>query len=253
MGLRILKTPRFKNDFFSLVPARKGSKRVPFKNRHIIDGKPLFLHTMDNIYESQCFEEVVIASDDEEIKKTCSKYRCFDRKGDTDDKSTLSRFLFNFFYINPEYFDKYKYVMLCLPTSFLITPSLFKDAHEKFNSILEDPSIRVNTMFSACMYPHPINRRFCFTKDLKPSHKGPHAEMADDRFKNIRTQDMQNSFYDAGQFYFIDIRKFMKSRQIFNAKKIPYFLNKYDFVDIDTKEDLIYAEKLYKVKMIDDQ
>lgn len=254
------KTPLFEHEIFALLPARKGSKRIPFKNRYIVDGKPLFLHTMDNLYDSECFGEVVIASDDEKIKEICESYKnkngahykCFDRYNDADDNATLSRFLFSFFLNNPSYFEKYKYVALCLPTAFLITSDIYKHVCHEFDRLLHEEKHRINTFFSSCLYPHPVERRFVYSKDFRKI-KGPYAEIYLEEHKNKRTQDIKESFYDAGQFYILDIKKFMKSRNIFNIKKVPYFLNKYDFVDIDEIEDLKLAENLYKIKQIDAQ
>lgn len=51
----------------ALIPARKGSKRLPGKNRRPFCGKPLIWYTVQAAKESGCFANIVISTDDEAI------------------------------------------------------------------------------------------------------------------------------------------------------------------------------------------
>lgn len=52
----------------AVIPARGGSKGIPRKNLIPIGGKPLILWSIDQALESPSISEVVVATDDEEIR-----------------------------------------------------------------------------------------------------------------------------------------------------------------------------------------
>lgn len=52
---------------FAVVMARKGSQRLPGKNRMVLAGKPLFEWTLRAALDAGCFDSVWISSDDEDI------------------------------------------------------------------------------------------------------------------------------------------------------------------------------------------
>ncbi len=51
----------------AVIPARGGSKRVPHKNVRHLDGKPLFLHSVEQALECQDIASVVVSSDSDSI------------------------------------------------------------------------------------------------------------------------------------------------------------------------------------------
>lgn len=58
----------------ALIPARKGSQRVPRKNVRKLFGKPLIQYTLDHVYEVSKFDHVVVSTDDEEIIRISESY-----------------------------------------------------------------------------------------------------------------------------------------------------------------------------------
>ena len=50
-----------------IIPARKGSKRIKNKNRINFGGKPMIAWTIEAAIKSRCFDEVIVATDCEEI------------------------------------------------------------------------------------------------------------------------------------------------------------------------------------------
>jgi len=58
----------------ALIPARKGSKRIPNKNIIDLAGKPLIGYTIEAALASKCFLDIVVSSDDEEIITTALHY-----------------------------------------------------------------------------------------------------------------------------------------------------------------------------------
>ncbi len=53
----------------AVVPARGGSKGIPGKNIRPLGGKPLIAYTIDAARESGCFGDVVVTTDDEQIRQ----------------------------------------------------------------------------------------------------------------------------------------------------------------------------------------
>lgn len=54
------------DDVLAIIPARKGSKRLPEKNKAIFDGKPLWLNAV-NIAKDAGIKNIVVSTDDDEI------------------------------------------------------------------------------------------------------------------------------------------------------------------------------------------
>lgn len=54
--------------FVALIPARAGSKRCPGKNTRFLNGKPLIAYTIEAAVQSQCFDQIIVATDDETAK-----------------------------------------------------------------------------------------------------------------------------------------------------------------------------------------
>ena len=69
-------------------------------------------------------------------------------------------------------------------------------------------------------------------------------------FYESRSQDLDESYQDAGQFYWINREKqkvTKNNRVIFSEISMPIVLPRHLVQDIDTLEDWKYAEKLYSL------
>ncbi|HAC28011.1 MAG TPA: pseudaminic acid cytidylyltransferase, partial [Marinobacter hydrocarbonoclasticus] len=51
----------------AIIPARGGSKRIPRKNIKEFCGKPMIAWSIEAALESDCFDRVIVSTDDEEI------------------------------------------------------------------------------------------------------------------------------------------------------------------------------------------
>ena len=65
--------------------------------------------------------------------------------------------------------------------------------------------------------------------------------------QSMRTQDINKSYYDAGQFYF-GKKDLWKSEIPLHSRSKGIIVKSYDFVDIDDMNDWNFAEILYKIK-----
>jgi pseudaminic acid cytidylyltransferase len=69
--------------------------------------------------------------------------------------------------------------------------------------------------------------------------------MRNTEFMFVRTQDLPESFYDAGQMYFLNVESFKKQHKIFMEKNYPIII---DAIDVDKFEDWEQAEYYYRIK-----
>ena len=58
----------------AIILARGGSKRIPRKNIIDFAGKPMMAWTIEAAISSNCFEKVVVSTDDEEIASIAKFY-----------------------------------------------------------------------------------------------------------------------------------------------------------------------------------
>lgn len=58
----------------ALIPARAGSKRLVGKNMVDLGGKPLIEYTIESVLQSDCFTEVIVSSDDENVLDFIKKF-----------------------------------------------------------------------------------------------------------------------------------------------------------------------------------
>ena len=62
------------------IPARKGSKRVPFKNGKLLNGKPLFQYSVDVAQKSFYIDDIIVSTDSEEILEQAHRMGCIKNK-----------------------------------------------------------------------------------------------------------------------------------------------------------------------------
>ncbi|MFA0013740.1 pseudaminic acid cytidylyltransferase, partial [Vibrio lentus] len=51
----------------AIIPARGGSKRIPRKNIKHFHGKPMIAYSIEAAFASDCFDKVIVSTDDAEI------------------------------------------------------------------------------------------------------------------------------------------------------------------------------------------
>ena len=94
--------------------------------------------------------------------------------------------------------------------------------------------------FSVTSYPFPIQRSIRITKENR-------CEMFHPEMFNVRSQDLEEAYHDAGQFYWGKAQAFKDGLPLFSEVATPYVLPRYLVQDIDTMEDWIKAEAMHKV------
>lgn len=221
----------------AVIPARGGSKRIPRKNIKDFYGKPLISYSIEVALKSKLFDKVIVTTDDEEIAMIAKKYGAevpFLRPKALSDDFAGTQDVINhaieYLKEKNEFFD---YVCTVYATAPLLQKQYLIEGFEK----LQD-SDAVNA-FSATSMPFPIQRTFKINTNER-------CEMFTPEHFKTRSQDLEEAYQDAGQFYWKKLDK--KSNEIiFGKDSIPIILPRYLVQDIDTVEDWERAEIMYKV------
>lgn len=93
--------------------------------------------------------------------------------------------------------------------------------------------------FSVTSYAFPIQRA------IRINAQG-RVEMFNPEYFNTRSQDLEEAFHDAGQFYWGRADAWLQGKQIFSPDALPVLLPRHRVQDIDTPEDWVRAEWLFK-------
>jgi len=114
-----------------------------------------------------------------------------------------------------------------------------KNLHEAFELLKKHPE--KTTCFSVTQFPFPIQRAIKIDQHQNVSMFQP------EHF-NSRSQDLEKSYHDAGQFSWNRTNICQHSDEIpWGPRALPYILPSYEVQDIDTPEDWKRAEVLYHV------
>jgi pseudaminic acid cytidylyltransferase len=221
----------------AVIPARGGSQRIPRKNVREFAGKPMIAHSIEAALESDVFDRVVVSTDDAEISEVAIAYGAespFQRPADiSDGHATLLQVMghavrwFESQSITPEFY-------CCL---FATAPFVrAADLRSGFQMLSKEPA--ANFAVPVTTFPFPIQRAFKLEHDylqlIQPEHE------------LTRSQDLPETFHDAGQFYW-GRREAFKNNTWVVDHSIPIHIPRWLVQDIDTPEDWERAELLWKV------
>lgn len=224
----------------AIIPARGGSKRVPRKNIKDFFGKPLIAYSIEAAIASNLFEKVVVTTDDKEIAKIAREYGAevpFIRPCELADDFIMPQVAIDH---TLEYLDnngkKYDFYCTIYPTAPLLQA---KYLIQGFKELIHTDAVNV---FSATSMPYPIQRSFKIDKNNR-------CEMFWPENYNVRSQDLEQAYHDAGQFYWTcrSRQKTLKSKIILNHESIAIILPRYLVQDIDSLEDWEMAQLMYEV------
>jgi len=220
----------------AIIPARGGSKRIPRKNIKDFYGEPLIAYSIKTALESNIFDKVVVSTDDSEISNIAKKYGAdiVQRPDELADDYTGTWDVIDhaIAYLQKEG-EEFDFVCTIYATAPFLQSRYLKEGFEKLKN-----SNAIN-VFSATSMPFPIQRTFKLDANGR-------CEMFTPQHYNTRSQDLEEAYQDAGQFYWSKIGQ--KSNEVFFGKdSIPIILPRYLVQDIDTLEDWKRAEIMYRV------
>jgi N-acylneuraminate cytidylyltransferase len=221
----------------AIIPARGGSKRIPKKNIKLFLGKPIIAYSIKIAIDSNLFEEVIVSTDDLEIAKTAEKYGAKvpflrSKKNSTDYSTTFDAIeeVLNEKYVKEKSYENVCCIYPCAP---LISVESIIESYEemKLNNF--------DAVFPLVKFGNKIQRA------LKINEKK--VEMINSQFRNVRSQDLEDTFYDPGQFYWANIARLLINRNFFSNNSGFITLDEMSAQDIDTEIDWKIAEIKYSL------
>ncbi|WP_350585737.1 pseudaminic acid cytidylyltransferase [Pseudoalteromonas sp. RB2-MNA-CIBAN-0110] len=222
----------------AIIPARGGSKRIPRKNIKLFHGRPLIAYSIEAAINSGCFDKVIVSTDDPEIadfSKSLGAEVPFIRPARLSDDfaTTLDVMKHAIDWLKKNKLT-IRYACCIYATAPFVTPMYIQEGYNLIKS--ED----LDYVFSATSYAFPIQRA------LKINSQNT-VEMFQPEHLSTRSQDLEEAYHDAGQFYWGTVDAFINRKPFFSLKAKAILLPRKYVQDIDTQEDWELAEALFKV------
>ena len=223
----------------AIIPARGGSKRVPDKNIRDFCGRPMIGHILQTAKASNLFDVIHVSTENDKIKRVVESLGFeidFDRPEDLADDYTplmpVLKFVTEKYVSLDQTFDQVWLLMPCSPlieTIDLLAASKLFERHNGEYAVM-----------SAAVYSTPIER--AFTCDVNGS-----MTPLDAKALAIRTQDLEDKYYDAGAFEILSSKDVLGSEDtVATEKYLAYVLPKFKSIDIDDGDDFALAEMIYR-------
>ena len=212
----------------AFIPARGGSKSIPGKNIKDFCGRPLIYWNLFALEKSELIDEVVVATDSENIFKKVkefnfSKVKLYKRNAENaQDHSTSESIMLE--YIN--------YAKLSSTDTFMLVQATSPFTRtEDFNNGLNLMST-YDTVFSCAKI-----KRFIWNKDGNPLNY--------DHNNRPRRQDFDGTFMENGAFCISSVSDIIYHNNRISGNIGICEMPEYTFVEIDEVEDWIMAEQLF--------
>lgn len=222
----------------AVIPARGGSKRILRKNIKLFCGRPIIAWSINAAMESGCFDHVVVSTDDDEIAeiaRSCGAEVPFIRPLELSDDYTgtipVVRHAIEWFRGRGQMPSE----VCCIYATAPFTRAT--DICAGLNVLGTTGS---DFSFSVTSYPFPIQRAIRVTEQGR-------VEMFDSQHFDTRSQDLEEAYHDAGQFYWGHAIAWLGHQVIFGPHASVVRLPRYRVQDIDTAEDWQRAEYLFRI------
>ena len=226
-----------RDKILAIIPARGGSKRIPRKNIKDFLGKPIIAYSIETAISSNLFDEIMVSTDDKEIAEVAQEYGAKvpfvrSRKNSDDHAGTVD--------VIEEVLGEYSKkgenfnIFCCIyPTA----PLISKDNLKKGLELLKAGNF--DSVFPVVEFSYPVQRALRKTEDER-------IKMFWSENRDKRSQDLEKSYHDSGQFYWMWTDEFLKEKNIFTENSGAIILKESEVQDIDNLEDWKMAELKHK-------
>lgn len=225
------------NKSIAIIPARGGSKRIPRKNILDFCGKPIIAYSIEAALKSGVFDSVMVSTDDKEIAEIAKLYGAsvpFFRSGTTSDDfaplADVVKEVLDSYSADGKFFETFCCI---LPTAPFIDGNIISEAFVKLTDT------EASSIFPVVEYSYPIQRALQFNDN--------NIQMIYPENMFTRSQDLERTYHDAGQFYFLRTEAFFAEGTLFTRDASALKLSHLRVQDIDTEEDWQMAQLKYKL------
>ena len=221
----------------AVIPARGGSKRIPRKNIKIFHGQPLISYSIEAAIRSKCFDKIIVSTDDEEIAEVAFRYGAevpFLRSKELSNDFAGTTPVIQDAILKLDDAD-IEYVCCVYATAPMLSE---QDIRTGLNTLKEKEDC--NYAFSITTYDFPIQRSLSLNQENRVAMHNPNLF-------STRSQDLEECWHDAGQFYWGTKQAWQQGLPIFDSNSLGIKLPRHRVQDIDTLEDWDMAEMLYQI------
>ena len=220
----------------AIITARGGSKRIPKKNIRNFLGKPIISYSITEALGSGLFDEVMVSTDSEEIAEIAGKFGAkipFMRSTkNSDDHSDTADVLLEVLSAYERTGCVFEDFCCIYPTAPFITAEKLIESHK----LLSDSVWNVVPMVPFSFPPQRgMVLRDGFMKPLDPISM------------EMRSQDLETVYHDAGQFYWCKTEKFLENKSVLSEHTVPFIVSELEVQDIDNETDWRLAELKYRL------
>jgi CMP-N-acetylneuraminic acid synthetase len=231
----VTKSPKANSHYLAVVPARGGSKRVPGKNLVLLGGKPLLLHTVEAALATKRINRVLVSTDDAEIARVATaagaEVPALRPAELARDKSPMLGVIQNAIAMTEPDGRWVEAVVLLQPTSPFRNASQIAAAIASYEASEADSVIAVHT---AGEHPYYAWRRE--GEVLVPFYSLQHQQ-------TVR-QALPAAYFETGAIFVLR-REVLDTGEFYGEKVVPFEMDEVSSVDIDTPQDLAFAEFLF--------
>jgi N-acylneuraminate cytidylyltransferase/CMP-N,N'-diacetyllegionaminic acid synthase len=216
-----------------IIPARGGSKGIPYKNVKLLNGKPLLAYTAESAKNSRFINRIVLTTDDKNIFDLGIKLgievpflrASYLAKDDTPSLPVFENTLLELYKI-----DSYKpdIIIILQPTSPLRTSKHIDEALELFIAT------KCDSLVSICDVPHNMNP-YSIMKLNKNNLLERFLEF--DENSNLRQKKPKFVARTGAAIYIFNYDCLMKKKSIYGDSIIGYKMDKISSIDIDDEID----------------
>jgi pseudaminic acid cytidylyltransferase len=220
----------------AIILARGGSKRIPRKNIKLFAGKPIIGYSIEAAIASGIFYRIIVSTDDEEIASVAQSFGAevpFTRPAElSDDFTTTNDVVKHAIDWLQNHGEDIQYACCIYATAPFIQAKYLRQGLEQLKTSGKSYT------FSVTSFPFPIQRavrinKAGFVEVIYPENI----------FK--RSQDLEETYHDAGQFYWGKTVAFLNDIVTYSTESVPIILPRYLVHDIDTPEDWQRAELIF--------
>ncbi len=221
----------------AIIPARGGSKRIPRKNIRPFEGKPIIAYSIEAALATGLFDRIVVSTDDIEIASVAQFYGAevpFLRPAKiADDMTGTAPVVKHAVETLQATGDEILCACCIYATAPFVRSSDLTAAYEALKAVPEKAFA-----FSVTSFAFPVQRALAIRDGgLAPLYP---------EFSEVRSQDLEEAYHDAGQFYWGRSIAWLGETPLFSHASIPVILPRHRVQDIDTMEDWTRAEHMFR-------
>lgn len=225
-----------KNKVLVIIPARSGSKGIPNKNIKLFLGRPLISYAIEQALAYKFIDRVIVDTDSQKIAAISKKYgadvpwlRPAHLASDT--SQIIDSILYNLKKLKKEEQYEPDYVVILQATSPL------REAEDSENCWKEIQSNRATTVLT--VYPAQSRLYYLGKDNVIKLANGSERQ-------STNRQASHPTYHLNGHFYVIKTAALLKEKRIITKHTRAIICDVWRSVDLDTPEEWIMAELLYK-------